>query len=158
MSLTSVHIEKKPARIYSEEERREAVLLYFIHGTQTKVAELTGIPQRTLSGWIKEPWWAEFTRDLVAACKDSTGAKFRQIIEKAADETLDRLTNGDIVMTKDGPVRKPVSAKDAAVIMAVATDKDRILRGEPTSISGKATSLEDKAAEFARLAEGKKAV
>lgn len=155
--LKSVRIESKPARIYSEEEKREAVALHVIWGTQSKVAELTGIPQRTISDWMKADWWAEYRSQLIRATGDEAGATFRRIMRKASEEIEDRLDNGDIYLDRKGnEKRKPVPAKELAVIMAIATDKDRILRGEPTSISAKATDLKDKAREFEAIAQGEK--
>ena len=155
--LKLIRIEPKAARIYSEDEKREAVALYVIWGTQSKVAELTGIPQRTISDWIKSDWWAEYRAQLVRAAGDEAGASFRRILKKAAGEIEDRLVNGDVILDRKGrEKRKPISAKDLTVIMAIATDKDRILRGEPTSISAKATDLKGKAAEFEAIAQGDK--
>lgn len=84
---------------------------------------------------------------------------FRRIMKKSAKSLEDRLEHGDLIIDRKGKERrKPISAKDLTVIMAIATDKDRILRGEPTSISAKATNLTAAAEEFAKIAEGDKGV
>lgn len=150
-------VEKRPARIYSEDEKREAVALYFVHGTQSAVAQALDIPQRTISDWMRSDWWAEYHAAMVRSCKDESGSAFRRIVKKAATGLEDRLDNGDIILDRKGrEKRKPISAKDLTVIMAIATDKDRVLRGEPTTISGKATDLKGKAAEFEAIAQGDK--
>jgi len=149
--------EKRPARIYSEDEKREAVALMFTLGTQEAVAKALDIPQRTVSDWTRTEWWAEYHAQMVRAVKDESGAAFRRIVRKSSVALEDRLDHGDLILDRKGrEVRKPISAKDLTVIMAIATDKDRVLRGEPTTISGKATSLKDKAAEFAAIAEESK--
>ena len=43
---------------YSDQQRREAVTLYLLHGNWKEVSELTGIPQRTLNDWALQPWFA----------------------------------------------------------------------------------------------------
>lgn len=152
-----VLVAPKPKRIYSDEEKREAVALYFVHGTQEAVAKALDIPQRTISDWIRSDWWGEYHTLMIRSCRDEQGAGFRRIVKKAAVELEDRLDNGDLILDRKGrEKRKPISAKDLTVIMAIATDKDRILRGEPTSISAKATDLKGKAAEFEAIAQGEK--
>ncbi len=152
--MTTIAIEPKPKRDYSDEEKREAVALHFLHGTQSAVSKATGIPQRTLSDWQKTDWWKEYERELIHACKDEQGAGYRLIVGKTQAAIMDRLDKGDLVIGRDGKKRrKPISAKDLTVIMAIATDKDRILRGEPTSISAKATDLGAAARDFERIAK-----
>ena len=49
-------------------------------------------------------------------------------------EILDRVRNGDVVVTKDGAkVRKPLSGKDLVHVHAIVHDKRAMIRGEPTS-------------------------
>lgn len=154
MSQTTIRVEPKERRDYSDEEKREAVVLFFLHGTQSAVAKALDIPQRTISDWMKTEWWADYHRQMVSGNRDEFGAVFRRIVKKSASELEDRLDKGDLVLGRDGKKRrKPISAKDLTVIMAIATDKDRILRGEPTSISAKATDLGSAAKEFERIAQ-----
>lgn len=151
--MTAIIVAPKPKRDYSEEEKREAVVLMFTLGTQSAVSEALDIPQRTISDWMKTEWWAEYHRQMVVGNRDEFGAVFRRIVKKSASELEDRLEKGDLMRDRKGKLRrKPISAKDLTVIMAIATDKDRILRGEPTSISAKATDLGSAAREFERIA------
>ena len=153
--MTIIAIEPKPRREYSEEERREAVVLMFTLGTQSAVSAALDIPQRTISDWMKTEWWAEYHAAMVRSVKDESGAAFRRIVKKSASELEDRLEHGDLRRDREGnEYRSPITAKDLTVIMAIATDKDRILRGEPTSISAKATDLKDAAKQFERIASG----
>ena len=151
--LKSVKVEKKPSRIYSEDEKRGACVLMFVHGTQEAVAKATGIPQRTISDWVRSEWWGDWTKALIKQSQDEFGAGWRDLIRKAQLGLRDRLDKGDVYLDKRGKERRrPISAKDLSVIAAIATDKDRILRGEPTSISGKAPNLKDAARQFAAIA------
>ena len=153
--MTTIAIEPKPRREYSEDEKREAVVLMFTLGTQSAVSEALDIPQRTISDWMKTDWWAEYHAAMIRSVKDESGAAFRRIVKKSASELEDRLEKGDLMRDRKGKLRrKPISAKDLTVIMAIATDKDRILRGEPTSISAKAADLSGAAKEFESIAKG----
>jgi hypothetical protein len=59
---------------------------------------------------------------------------FTRIIHKATDELLDRLNNGDAVLI-DGEVRrKPVSARDLALISGIAHDKRALIRRQKLSL------------------------
>lgn len=132
----------------------------FTLGTQSDVAKALDIPQRTISDWMKTDWWQIYHQEMVRSSKDEGGAMFRRIMKKSASELEDRLEHGDLIVDREGNEvgRKPVGAKDLCVIMAIATDKDRVLRGEPTSISAKAPSLKAAAEEFAKIADGDKGV
>ena len=44
---------------YSDEDRRRAVVEYFVAGNMKLVAERTGIPRTTLNGWKQSDWWDE---------------------------------------------------------------------------------------------------
>ena len=62
--------------------------------------------------------------------------KFAEIINESADQTLDRLQNGDVIRdTKTGElIRIPIKGRDAAIIGAVAFDKLRLAENQPTNI------------------------
>jgi len=51
---------------YSDEDRRRVVIEYHIHGTQTKVAKITGIPRRTISDWTQTEWFVEQSQAMEA--------------------------------------------------------------------------------------------
>lgn len=153
--MTTIAIEPKPRREYSDDEKREAVVLMFTLGTQSAVSAALDIPQRTISDWMKTDWWGVYHAEMVKACKDEQGAGYRHIVAKAQKELIDRLEHGDLRRDRAGKLKRtPITAKDLMVITAIATDKDRILRGEPTSISAKATDLGAAARDFERIATG----
>ena len=81
------------------------------------------------------------------------------IIHFAGEELIDRLQNGDEVITKDGDVRqKKIGAKDLAWIMSIIHDKRALLRGDPTSRTEKidtAKILDDMAKRFAEMGQAK---
>jgi len=121
---------------YSPEQIAQAALAYVIEGACTRVAELTGIPCRTISDWTHEEWWPALIDQARSLKQDEIDAGLQRIQDKAIAAQVDRLENGDYIMGKDGQLmRKPVSARDAAIVTAVAFDKQRILRNLPTSIS-----------------------
>ena len=121
---------------YTPEQIAQAALVYAIEGACTRVETITGIPERTVNDWTHQDWWPALIDQARAAKQDEIDAGLQRIQDKAIKATEDRLENGDYIMGKDGQLlRKPVSARDAAIVTAVAFDKQRILRNLPTSIS-----------------------
>ncbi len=137
---------------YSDEDRRRVVIEYHIHGTQTKVAEITGIPRRTISDWIQTEWFVEQSQAIEAQTEKLILAKNRQIIDASQDELLDRVLNGDSKLVKTKKVidhddgssevvedyelkRVPMPGRDLNITSGTVQDKRRTQLNLPTSIS-----------------------
>jgi hypothetical protein len=119
---------------YTDEQRREAVAQYVVLGNWRKVAEATGIPQRTLGDWSKQPWFHTLFAEVRAEKGAELDGQLTRIIHKATDQLIDRLENGDPVLISGEIRRKPVSARDLAMVAAIVYDKRALLRDDPTSI------------------------
>jgi len=125
-----------PGSQYSDNDRRQAVALYMEHGKGSIVSRLTGIPEATLCMWRKQEWWDDLAAEIGSLVEDSTRAQLRGLIAKSLDKTMESLEHGDEVMTRDGPVRLAVKAKDAMLIGAMAYDKLRLSMNLPGRITG----------------------
>ena len=142
---------------YSDEDRRRVVIEYHIHGTQTKVAKITGIPRRTISDWTQTEWFVEQSQAMEAQAEQLILAKNRRIIDASQDELLDRVLNGDhkLVKTKkaikhdDGSSevvedyelkRIPMPGRDLNIASGTVQDKRRTQLNLPTSISSNQNS------------------
>jgi transposase-like protein len=119
---------------YTDEQRREAVAEYVVLGNWRKVAEATGIPQRTLGDWAKQPWFHTLLAEVRAEKGAELDGQLTRIIHKATDQLMDRLENGDPVLIAGEVKRKPVSARDLAMVAAIVYDKRALLRDDPTAI------------------------
>ena len=123
---------------YTDEQRREAVIQYAILGNKVEVEKATGIPDSTLEGWIKQPWFETILGEIRDEANALIHARAIKTLHKAFDEIEDRLDSGDEVVTKFGDkVRVKVKARDAAVIAAIMFDKRQILLRQPTSITAR---------------------
>jgi len=137
---------------YSDEDRRRVAIEYHIHGTQTKVAKITGIPQTTISDWLKTEWFVEQSQAIEAQTEQLILAKNRQIIDASQDELLDRVLNGDSKLVKTKKViehddgssevvedyelkRVPMPGRDLNITSGTVQDKRRTQLNLPTSIS-----------------------
>jgi len=120
---------------FTEKEKLKAVCTYAVAGNSRRVAEITGIPEGTIRSWKGTQWWAEAMSKIVVEQDDELGAKLTGLVNKAVDEVNDRLENGNYVYNPklDKLIRKPVDAKELAIVTAISIDKRQLLRGLPTS-------------------------
>jgi hypothetical protein len=89
---------------------------------------------------MKDPSWVDILDQAKRERQAELDAKFTKIIHKATDEIMDRLDNGDEVLTKNGEIRrKRIAGREAAWIVGVITDKRAVIRGLPTNITTKTT-------------------
>jgi len=143
---------------YTDQQRREAVAYYLLYGNWRRVSELTRIPQRTLNDWSIQPWFATMLAELRAEKDSELTASYTRIIDVAVEQLLDRLSNGDPYVVGGEVKRKPVSARDLALVAAITYDKRALARnespapgGDDNYLPGLAKYLEDFAmAKFVR--------
>jgi len=113
---------------YSDQQRREAVTLYVLHGNWRRVSELTRIPERTLNDWSIQPWFAIMLAELRAEKGAEFDGALTRVLDEATKQLLDRLQHGDPYVVSGQVKRKPVAAKDLAIIAGVAFDKRQLCR------------------------------
>lgn len=86
---------------YSDDDRRQAVVEYCVHGVMSKVSEVTGIPETTLATWKnKSDWWDGQLVEVRSEIGDQILAQNLVNASKAGDELLDRIENGDQKLVK----------------------------------------------------------
>ena len=122
---------------YSDEERLCAAAHYASLGVYSKVAEQTGIPDRTLREWGKQDWFISHVAELRDINKDRRIVQYDEIMDLAHAQVLDRLPEA--------------SARDAMIIMATAQDKGRILMSLPNAYSAGTEGISSLARQFAEL-------
>lgn len=120
---------------YSEKEKLNAVCVFAVAGNSRRVAELTKIPEATIRAWKSTEWWADAMSRIITEQDEELNSKLTKLVDKAVDEVNDRLENGNYVYNPklDKLVRKPVDAKELAIVTAISIDKRQLLRGQPTS-------------------------
>jgi hypothetical protein len=120
---------------YSEKEKLNAVCVFAVAGNSRRVAEITKIPEVTIRGWKTTVWWNEAMSRIYTEQDEELNTKLTKLVNKAVDNINDRLDSGDWVYNPkmDKLIRKPVNAKDLAVVTAISLDKRQLLRGQPTS-------------------------
>ena len=92
------------------------------------------------------------TAELRTEKSDFIIATLDRIIIEAFEATIDRLEHGDVILHRGEPIRVPVKGKDAAIIGAIAFDRLRSLRNQPTSVKGDGESMDQLLERFRQIA------
>lgn len=148
---------------WDELDKRKAVTAFLLTRNVAKSSRLCGIPRQTIQSWKDNnpEWWERTVQEVWATQEEYMQAGCREVIDLAFDGILDRLKNGDVVIVQGEERRVPQKSLDLAKVMGITMDKLNLLRGKPTSISGKQeTTTRDRLEELKSLASesGKKVV
>lgn len=131
-----VRARKAGKRIhYSDKEKLNAVCVFAVAGNSRRVAEITGVPEATIRAWKSTEWWNEAMSRIITEQDEELNSKLTKLVDKAVDAVNDRLDNGNYVYNPklDKLIRKPVDAKELAIVTAISIDKRQLLRGQPTA-------------------------
>jgi transposase-like protein len=120
---------------YTDQQRREAVLQYLLLGNVEAVAKATHVPASTLRDWMTIAWWGTLSVEVRAEKGSELDGAFTRIIHEATDQLMDRLQKRDPVLVGGEIKRKPVSARDLALIGAITFDKRALSRNQPAPSS-----------------------
>ena len=130
---------------YTDEQRKEAAILYAINGNLSSIEKAMSIPNQTLSEWKKSDWWDTIVGEVRAENADKHIALYSELTEKAltkASKAVDKLKINEL---------SPNDIKALVVTGATSTDKARLLMNQPTSISGKAEGMGELMAKFEKI-------
>ena len=146
---------------WSEQKRIEVATAHVMGLKAPMIEVATGVPAQTIRHWRAMDWFKDLVNELQREDDYSADAKLTKIVNKALDTVVDRLENGDFMFDPKSSsfVRKPLKATDVTRIADTMFDKRNLLRGKPTSISGKTEQISDRlvklAAEFSRFVTAK---
>lgn len=131
-------------RWHTDEKKIEVCTLYAAVGNAKKVAELTKVPEGTVTRWMTEDWWALTSQRIKREEGLVTDKKFSTIVDKALVKLEERIEKGDMMydIKRGKVVPVEVSARDLAIVTGTIFDKRQLLRGEATKITSVSTSEE----------------
>jgi hypothetical protein len=120
---------------YTDKDKLNAVCVFAVAGNSRRVAELTKIPEATIRAWKQTEWWNDAMSRIITEQDEELNTKLTKLVDKAVEAVNDRLENGNYIYNPklDKLVRKPVDAKELAIVTAISIDKRQLLRGQPTS-------------------------
>jgi hypothetical protein len=139
---------------WKEAKRIEVVTLFLSIGSMTEVAKITGVPYPTIEGWRRQDWWKELVEKMQAEDDQKLDAKTTKLIDKALEQLMDRIENGEhIYDQKTGKVKRmPAKLRDLNTAFNTILDKRQLLRRQPTKIieqQSTALQLQNLANQFA---------
>lgn len=164
--MTDLHelIPGRHGSYHSHETIIAAATHYVVCGNVRESAEASGVPVRTVTEWASLPWWSALVAELRLRKQDELDAALSGLIHSAVEAARTRIAQGDcrLVKRKDADgndvhelVNVPVSARDAAVVAAIAADKRQIVRGEATEIVRHDSTKLDQLREQMRTISGR---
>lgn len=121
---------------YTPDDIQKAAQVFAVTGNMVKTSEMVGVPRTTLQDWKEnKPEWVQETVRVRHEKLEELDAHFTEIVEQSVIEAKDRVQNGDEFLDpKTGKkYRKKMSGKDLAMVGGITFDKQRLLRGLPTS-------------------------
>lgn len=145
-----------PNSKYTPEQKVMVVSYYVMTGNMSKTARLLNIPNETLRDMRHQTtWWLEIEDAVKASKNEQLEGVMTMVIDMAMEEVLDRIKNGNEVLTKDGTKeRVKLTGKELATVFGITFDKRQLLRGASTSIrETKTSSVEDLKDKFAKFSE-----
>ncbi len=141
---------------HTRTDRYKAAAALVATGNSKAASRESGIPASTIRHWShNDDDFQMMCQEIRTEFGEKIKNKLAEIIYESADQTLDRIRNGDVIRdTKTGElVRVPVKARDLAIIGGVAFDKLRLAENQPTSIQGQPGDMKALANEFAKLSD-----
>ena len=143
---------------WKEAKRIEVVTLFLSIGSMTEVAKITGVPYPTIEGWRRQDWWKELVEKMQAEDDQKLDAKTTKLIDKALEQLMDRIENGEhIYDQKTGKVKRmPAKLRDLNTAFNTILDKRQLLRNKPTKIveqHSTAAQLQNLAESFAKFVQ-----
>ena len=141
---------------YTQNQKIEACKLWLVTGNLTQSAAALKIPYETVKQWRYSDWWEKLAVEIKAEGRMEMSAKLKKVAEKALDQTMDRLENGDWQMSPTGElVRRPVAAAVVSKIAVDALQKHEEMERAPQetslqSVNDRLKSLADNFEKFSK--------
>ncbi|MFN8995203.1 MAG: hypothetical protein ACK5X3_16280 [Pseudomonadota bacterium] len=121
---------------HDEQTKLRALAHYAASGSVTASADATGIAKQTIHEWVQTEQGVEQVGHIRTALRQAVAADLVEVTRKAVRETLDRLDNGDEVITGQGEkVRRLISAKDAMYIASNANSMHMMLTQDAKAVA-----------------------
>ena len=131
---------------YAREDRYKAAAALVATGNSKAASRESNIPASTIRHWShNDDDFQLMCQEIKTEFGEKIKYKFAEIINESADQTLDRIRNGDVIRdNKTGDlIRVPIKGRDLAIIGGVSFDKLRLAENQPTNIVQHESSAEE---------------
>lgn len=124
---------------------------------------MTGVPVETIRVWKRSDWWKKLVDEMQYETNVELDTKLTKVMDKALDQVMDRLENGEYMYDpRTGKVKRiPAKLRDVGKIANDMVDKKQLIRKQERQkqdgphIQVTADHLLKLAQEFAKFATGK---
>ena len=171
MDLDALH---HPRSTYTAEQKVAACMAYILTGTSFRAETLCGVPAGIIRDWKQSDWWDETSEACRREKQEELDGVMTNIIHEAIEKVRERVQLGELIYIEgepavdpdspDGFAHKPLSLRELTITLGILYDKRNLIRGDPTSISGKtdtSTKMQELTDEFKKLSKeikGKKPI
>lgn len=130
-----IYVRNKKKKAYEpgwwdNKKRLEVVTTYLTCGDGKLTSAMTGVPYDTIRTWKKQPWWKEYIDELSTDNTAQLDNKLQKIMDKALDQVMDRLENGEFMYDpRTGQVKRiPAKLRDTGKILNDVIDKRQLIK------------------------------
>ena len=136
---------------WSQNKKLEVCTTWCATGSVPVTSTQCNVPTETIREWQRQDWWKELVTDLRNSDNEVLDTKLTKAMDKALEQIMDRLENGEYVLDqKTGKIKQiPVKLRDSTVALNTLLDKRPLLRKLPTKITEQQTTQ----AQLANLAQ-----
>lgn len=146
---------------WSDAKRMETITTYLSTGSFVLTEAMTGVPVETIRAWRRYPWWKETVEEIQNQETIQLDKKLAKVMDKALDNVMDRLENGEYLYDeKTGKVRRvPAKLRDTNKVLTDMIDKKQLIKkvNKPVDETKQITAdhLVKLAEAFAKFTTGK---
>lgn len=145
---------------WSNKKKNEAIAVYLATGSVILTAEQINVPLKTLQKWKAASWWKDKIDEIQKEDYDRLDGKMSKVIDKALDEVMDRLNNGEYIydVHTGKTKRTPAKMREINTVFNNLIDKRQLIRKQPTKIIEQQTTaaqLQNLAEQFTKFVKGK---
>lgn len=148
---------------WSDKKRLEVVTTYLTTGKKPITSAITGVPVETIKTWMRQDWWKKMVEEVQYEDNIELDDKLKKVMDKALDQVMDRLENGEFYYDpRTGKVKRvPAKLRDVNKVMTDMVDKRQLIkktkqeRTQPQQQQITADHLVQLAQAFAQFSTGK---
>jgi hypothetical protein len=129
----------------------EAVRLFISSGSMAEVARHYRVPVYEIKKLSRTALWAQELHDLRLAEMAELDTRLSSVLDSTLSQLIERVDEGNPVMTASGVQYLPLSSNDLVRVMDVVFDKRQLVRGDATAIVASGGEVANKKLE--RLAQ-----
>lgn len=121
---------RSSSQAYFDTTKLGALAVYAETGSQTAVANATGIPQETIRNWVHEEATPSLLDELRSTIRYNCGWQLASMVKRRLDSLDEAFNRGDANVMRDGRIiYTPPKWKDQVIGLSILMDKWMLISG-----------------------------